>query len=246
YVLFTDVDLGNATVTYQFTDGREALKNIFIQEDALSYDVFAPVEIKSKFVNFYENIPLSQKTKDPLHLNENQLGLLSGKTLDTSKQIEKRALNRFEVPYYLGFKGERIYLSLNHEKVTYYLGFLEQEDLEVPSPEYLSLIYAKHEDIHSVNLKQQCVVLIKSSSAIDEIKSSARSIYGGFEAEISVIALDGLQYNKEALSKEMEVRSILISGHQEGMFDLTIRQGAYTKHLKTYCNPKGPLLVEHI
>ncbi|MBP9674693.1 MAG: hypothetical protein KBD63_06315, partial [Bacteriovoracaceae bacterium] len=80
YVLFTDVDLGNATVTYQFTDGREALKNIFIQEDALSYDVFAPVEIKSKFVNFYENIPLSQKTKDPLHLNENQLGLLSGKT----------------------------------------------------------------------------------------------------------------------------------------------------------------------
>lgn len=240
YQLFVGVKAGNALLSYK--DGRGVTsKIIHIHEREVTFEANFFEESNNERVVLLEE-DLLGKEKTPLIVSAEEV-----KEFATNKTAQKINNHTHETDFGRTLLGGRKYLELTHQSEPVFVGYKENNQIEVPSENFMRYILSQFENN---KLGNRCLVQLNLSKKASKVDVGSESVGANLMTSTQILDADGKFY--ESLSAKS--RKVIVVGENQGPqeysqdakinFKVTYEDGS-VQYLGSYCSP-NTYLVEQL
>lgn len=240
YLAFLGVKTGNSLLTYVKADGLKVNKIIHIHENEVTFDAnYYEQVINEKFQLFEDD--LLSKDKSPL--------IISGESVKVfAKNDSARKLNdnTYRLNFDVGQLGGRKYIELNHQEEPVFVGFRENNQLDIPSENFMRHILSR---LDNSKLGNRCLIQVNLTKKTTNFEVGAESVNSSLITYAQVLETDGKFY--DSLSDKSE--KIIIMGEnqsseaysQDGKVNIKIEfTDGSEQYLSSYCSPNTYLIEQ--
>lgn len=240
YQLFVGVKAGNALLSYK--DGRGVVsKIIHIHEREVTFESNFFEEVTNERVTLLEE-DLLGKEKNPLIISAEEV-----KEFATNKTAKKINNHTYETYFGRTLLGGRKYLELGHQQEPVFVGFKHNQNIDVPSENFMRYILSKFE---GSKLGNRCLVQLNLSKKAAKVDVGSESVGASLMTYTQILDADGKFYD----SVGPKSRKVIVVGENQGPeeysqdskinFKVTYEDGS-VEYLGSYCSP-NTYLVEQL
>lgn len=241
YQLFIGVNAGNAMLSYHRNNGEVISKIVHIHEHEITYDA-----------NYYENV-INEKVRlyeEDLLAKENSPLIISGeqvRVFATEKSAKKVNNNTYKMNFGSSHLGGRRYLELTHQSEPIFVGIRDNNNVTVPSENFMRHILS---NVEGLKLGNRCLVQVNLNKKAESFEVAAESVAQSLMTYSQVLDSDGKFYD----SVSDKTQKIIIIGEsqasQEVSPDAKVNikiqyQDGSVQYLNSYCSP-NTYLVEQL
>jgi len=241
YLAFLGAKSGNALLTYVRADGLKVNKIIHIHENEVSFDSnYYEAVINEKFQLFEED--LLAKQKSPLIISSDSVKIFAKE--ETARKIND---NTYKLNFDIQQLAGRKYIELNHQDEPVFIGFRENNQIDVPSENFMRHVLSKFEN---AKLGDRCLIQVNLNKKTKNFEVGAESVNSSLVTYSQVLETDGKFY--DSLSDKSE--KIIIIGEnqssdaysQDSKVNIRIEfSDGSEQYLSSYCSP-NTYLVEQL
>lgn len=241
YQLFVGVQAGNAMVSYHRANGEVVSKILHIHESEMTYDANFYENVVNEKIRLYEENLLA-KESSPLIISGDQV-----KVFPNNRSSKKINNHTYKMSFgSINLAGRR-YLELNHQSEPVFVGIRDNNNITVPSENFMSFILSK---VEGAKLGNRCLVQINLSKKAEKVDVASESIGQSLMTTTQLLDKDGKFY--DSLSDKS--RKIIIIGEGQGSSDVSLDskinvkiqyQDGSVQFLNSYCSP-NTYLVEQL
>ena len=241
YQLFVGVQAGNAMVSYQRGNGEVVSKILHIHEGEMTYDANFYEDVVNEKESLYEENLLA-KESSPLIISGDQVKVFPNNTV--SKKVNNHT---YKMAFGSSNLAGRRYLELNHQSEPVFVGIRDNNNVTVPSENFMSFILSK---VEGSKLGNRCLVQINLTKKAEKVDVASESIGQSLMTTTQMLDNDGKFY--DTLSGK--TRKIIIIGEGQGSSDVSLDskinvkisyQDGSVQFLNSYCSP-NTYLVEQL
>lgn len=241
YQLFVGIQAGNAMLTYKRRNGEVVKKIVHVHEHELTYDANFYEDVVNEKVRLYEE-DLLAKESSPLIISGEQVKIFATQT--SAKKINNHT---YKMNFGTSHLGGRRYLELYHQNEPIFVGVRDNNNVTVPSENFMRFILSK---VEGSQLGNRCLVQVNLTKKIEKFDVAAESVGSSLMTYAQVLDSDGKFYD----SVSDKTRKIIVIGESQGSTDvspdakinLKIQyQNGSTQFLNSYCSP-NTYLVEQL
>jgi hypothetical protein len=241
YQLFVGVQAGNAMVSYQRGSGEVVSKILHIHESEVTYDANFYEDVVNEKVRLYEENLLA-KESSPLIISGDQVKVFPNNTV--SKKVNNHT---YKMAFGSSNLAGRRYIELNHHSEPVFVGIRDNNNVTVPSENFMSFILSK---VEGSKFGNRCLVQINLTKKAEKVDVSSESIGQSLMTSTQMLDNDGKFYD----SLSGKTRKIIIIGEGQGSSDVSLDskinvkisyQDGSVQFLNSYCSP-NTYLVEQL
>jgi hypothetical protein len=241
YQLFMGIQAGNTLLTYKRRNGEVVNKIVHVHEHELTYDANFYEDVVNEKVRLYEE-DLLAKESSPLIISGEQVKIFATQT--TAKKINNHT---YKMNFGTSHLGGRRYLELYHQNEPIFLGIRDNNNVTVPSENFMRFILSK---VEGAQLGNRCLVQVNLTKKIEKFEVGAESVASSLMTYAQVLDSDGKFYD----SVSDKTRKIIVIGESQGSSDVSADakinikiqyQDGSSQFLNSYCSP-NTYLVEQL
>ncbi len=241
YQLFVGVKAGNALLSYKTSHGETSSKIIHIHERELTFESNFYENVTNEKISLFEEDILS-KEKMPLIISGDQV-----KQFATDKTAKKINDHTFVTEFNKIQLGSRKYIELNHLEEPIFVGFKENQNLDIPSENFIRNILSKSE---KSGLGNRCVIQVNLTRKATRVDIGSESVGESLRTYQQMLDADGKFYDSLGAKSE----KIIIVGENQGngtsILDSKINlkityEDESVQYFGSYCSP-NTYLVEQL
>lgn len=241
YQLFVGVQAGNALLTYKRRNGDVLQKILHVHEHELTFDA-----------NYYE-VVVNEKVKlyeEDLLAKESSALVISGdqvKVFATNKVAKKINDQTYKLDFGVTHLGGRRYLELNHQEEPIFVGIRDNNNVTVPSENFMRFILSK---VEGARLGNRCLVQVNLGKKIEKFEIGSESVGASLTTHAQVLDSDGKFYD----SVSEKTQKLIVIGESQAASDVSADakinikiqfQDGSVQFLNSYCSP-NTYLVEQL
>jgi hypothetical protein len=241
YLAFLGAKSGNALLTYVRADGLKVNKIVHIHENEVTFDSnYYETVINEKFQLFEED--LLGKQKSPLIVSSDSVKIFAKE--ESAKKIND---NTYKLNFDVQQLAGRKYIELSHQDEPVFVGFRENNQIDVPSENFMRHVLSKFEN---AKLGDRCLIQVNLNKKTRNFEVGAESVNSSLVTYSQVLETDGKFY--DSLSDKSE--KIIIIGEnqsseaysQDAKVNIRIEfSDGSEQYLSSYCSP-NTYLVEQL
>lgn len=241
YQLFVGVQAGNALLSYKDSRNNVTSKIIHIHEHELTFESNFYEDIVDEDIKLFEE-DLLGKEKTPLIISSEQV-----KQFASDKTAKKINNHTYRMDFDRILSGSRRYLELTHQDEPVFVGVKGNNNVEVPSENFMRYMLSRFE---GSKLGNRCLVQVNLSKKAVKYEVAAESVGMSLATYTQILDADGRFY--DSLSEKS--RKIIVVGENQGAPELsqdgkinlkvTYEDGS-VQYLGSYCSP-NTYLVEQL
>lgn len=241
YQLFVGVQAGNAMVSYHRENGEILNKIVHVHEHEVTYDANYYEDVVNEKVRLYEDDLLS-KESSPLIISGDQVKVFASN--NTAKKINNHT---YKLNFGSTHLGGRRYLELNHQAEPVFVGIRDNNNVTVPSENFMRHILS---NVEGAKLGNRCLIQVNLNKKADKVDVAAESVGQSLMTYTQMLDADGKFY--DSLSEKTE--KVIIIGESQASGDtspdakVNIKiqyQDGSVQYLNSYCSP-NTYLVEQL
>lgn len=241
YQLFVGVQAGNALLSYKDSRDNVTSKIIHVHEHELTFESNFYEDVVNEDIKLFEE-DLLGKEKTPLIISSEQV-----KQFASDKTAKKINNHTYRMDFDRILSGSRRYLELTHQDEPVFVGVKENNNVEVPSENFMRYMLSRFE---GSKLGNRCLVQVNLSKKAVKYEVAAESVGMSLSTSTQILDADGRFY--DSLSEKS--RKIIVVGENQGAPELsqdgkinlkvTYEDGS-VQYLGSYCSP-NTYLVEQL
>jgi hypothetical protein len=241
YQLFVGVKAGNALLSYKTSNGETSSKIIHIHERELTFESNFYENVTNEKISLFEEDILS-KEKMPLIISGDQV-----KQFATDKTAKKINDHTFVTEFNKIQLGSRKYIELNHLEEPIFVGFKENQNLDIPSENFIRNILSKSD---KSGLGNRCVIQVNLTRKATRVDIGSESVGASLRTFQQMLDADGKFYDSLGAKSE----KIIIVGENQAngtsILDSKINlkityEDESVQYFGSYCSP-NTYLVEQL
>jgi len=241
YQLFVGVKAGNALLSYKTSKVETSSKIIHIHERELTFESNFYENVTNEKISLFEEDILS-KEKMPLIISGDQV-----KQFATDKTAKKINDHTFVTEFNKIQLGSRKYIELNHLDEPIFVGFKDNQNLDIPSENFIRNILSKSE---KSGLGNRCVIQVNLTRKATRVDIGSESVGESLRTFHQMLDADGKFY--DSLGSKSE--KIIIVGENQAngtsILDSKINlkityEDESVQYFGSYCSP-NTYLVEQL
>ena len=241
YQLFVGVQAGNAMVSYHRGNGEVVSKIVHVHEHEVTYDANFYEDVVNEKVRLYEE-DLLGKENSPLIISGEQVKVFA--TNNTAKKINNHT---YKMNFGSSHLGGRRYLELTHQSEPVFVGIRDNNNVTVPSENFMRHILS---NVEGAKLGNRCLVQVNLTKKAEKFEVASESVSQSLMTYTQVLDSDGKFYD----SLSDKTQKIIIIGEsqasQEVSPDAKVNikiqyQDGSVQFLNSYCSP-NTYLVEQL
>jgi hypothetical protein len=202
YQLFVGVKVGNSLLSYKTVKGEVTTKIIHIHERELTFESNFFENVANEKISLFEEDVLS-KEKMPLIISGEQV-----KQFATDKTAKKINDHTFVTEFNKIQLGSRKYIELNHLEEPLFVGFKENQNLDIPSENFIRNILSKSEKSGFGN---RCLIQLNLTRKATRVDIGSESVGESLKTYHQMLDSDGKFYDSLGAKSE----KIIIVGENQ-------------------------------
>ena len=241
YQLFVGVQAGNAMVSYHGNNGEVVSKILHVHESEMTYDAnFYEDVVNEKIRLFEEN--LIARESSPLIISGQQVKIFS-----TNRSAKKINNHTYKMTFGSSNLAGRRYLELNHQSEPVFVGIRDNNNITVPSENFMSFILSK---VEGKKLGNRCLIQVNLNKTANNVDVASESIGQSLMTSTQMLDSDGKFYD----SLSAKTNKIIIIGEGQASSDISLDskinikikyEDGSVQFLNSYCSP-NTYLVEQL
>ena len=241
YQLFVGVQAGNGLLSYHRAGGEIVSKIVHIHENELTFDANFFEDVVNEKVRLYEE-DLLAKENSPLIISGDQVKVFA--TESTSKKVNNHT---YKMSFGTSHLGGRRYIELNHQSEPVFVGIRDNNNVTVPSENFMRFILSK---VEGKSLGNRCLVQVNLTKKAEKFEVASESVGSSLMTYSQVLDNDGKFY--DTLSEKTQ--KIIVIGESQASEEVSpdakinikvqYLDGS-TQYLNSYCSP-NTYLVEQL
>ena len=241
YQLFIGVKSGNAMVSYHKANREVVTKIVHIHENELTYDANYYEDVMNEKIKLYEE-DLLTKENSPLII-----GAESARVFATNRTSRKMSNNTYKLDFGSSNLAGRRYVELNHQQEPIFIGIRDNNNVAVPSENFMRFILS---GVEGTKLGNRCLVQVNLEEKIQNFEVASESVGASLMVQSQALDSDGKFYD----SVSEKTKKLIIVGeshststhYDDGKINIKIEytNGSH-QYLSTYCSP-NTYLVEQL
>jgi hypothetical protein len=241
YQLFLGVRSGNAMISYNRINGDVVSKIIHIHENELTFDSNFYEEIQEDKIKLFEE-DLLAKENSPLIIPGEQVKVFAKNVF--AKKISQ---NTYQINSGASHLAGRRYLEIGHHLEPVFVGIRDNNQVTVPSENFMRFILSK---IEGSSLGNRCLVQVNLKKKVQKFEVGSESVASSLMTYNQVLDSDGKFYD----SVSDKSKKIIIIGESQASSRLSSDAkinlkidyvDGSTQYLNSYCSP-NTYLVEQL
>jgi hypothetical protein len=241
YQLFLGVRSGNAMISYNRINGDVVSKIIHIHENELTFDSNFYEEIQEEKIKLFEE-DLLAKENSPLIIPGEQVKVFAKNVF--AKKISQ---NTYQISTGASHLAGRRYLEIGHHLEPVFVGIRDNNQVTVPSENFMRFILSK---IEGSSLGNRCLVQVNLKKKVQKFEVGSESVASSLMTYNQVLDSDGKFYD----SVSDKSKKIIIIGESQASSRLSSDAkinlkidyvDGSTQYLNSYCSP-NTYLVEQL
>ena len=241
YQLFVGVQAGNAMVSYHRGNGEVVSKIIHVHENEMTYDANFYEDVVNEKIRLYEEELLAKESSPLIISGENV------KIFATNSSAKKINNHTYKMAFGSSHLAGRRYLELNHQTEPVFVGIRDNNNVTVPSENFMRFILSK---VEGAKLGNRCLVQVNLTKKAESFEVASESISQSLMTTTQILDNDGKFYD----SLSDKTRKIIIIGEGQGAAEISpdakinIKiqyQDGSVQFLNSYCSP-NTYLVEQL
>ena len=241
YQLFVGVQAGNAMVSYHRGNGEIISKILHVHENELTYDANFYEDVINEKIRLYEE-DLLAKESSPLIISGEQVKIFA--TNVVAKKINNHT---YKMNFGSSHLGGRRYLELGHQSEPVFVGVRDNNNVTVPSENFMRFILS---NVEGSKLGNRCLVQVNLTKKAQKIDVASESVGQSLMTSTQMLDSDGKFYD----SFSNKTRKIIIIGEGQGgsevspdaKVNIKIQyEDGSVQFLNSYCSP-NTYLVEQL
>jgi hypothetical protein len=241
YQLFVGVQAGNALLTYKRRTGDVLQKILHVHEHELTFDANYYEDVVNEKVKLYEE-DLLAKESSALVISGDQV-----KVFATNKVAKKINDQTYKLDFGVTHLGGRRYLELNHQEEPIFVGIRDNNNVTVPSENFMRFILSK---VEGARLGNRCLVQVNLGKKIEKFEIGSESVGASLTTHAQVLDSDGKFYD----SVSEKTQKLIVIGESQAASDVSADakinikiqfQDGSVQFLNSYCSP-NTYLVEQL
>lgn len=241
YQLFVGVQAGNGLLSYHRAGGEIVSKIVHIHENEVTFDANFFEDVVNEKVRLYEEDLLGRENS-PLIISGDQVKVFA--TESTSKKVNNHT---YKMNFGTSHLGGRRYLELSHQSEPVFVGIRDNNNVTVPSENFMRFILSK---VEGQKLGNRCLVQVNLSKKAEKFEVASESVGSSLMTYSQVLDNDGKFY--DTLSEKTQ--KIIVIGESQASEEVSpdakinikvqYLDGS-TQYLNSYCSP-NTYLVEQL
>ena len=241
YQLFVGVQAGNAMVSYHRGNGEIISKILHVHENELTYDANFYEDVINEKIRLYEE-DLLAKESSPLIISGEQVKIFA-----TNVVAKKMNNHTYKMNFGSSHLGGRRYLELGHQSEPVFVGIRDNNNVTVPSENFMRFILS---NVEGSKLGNRCLVQVNLTKKAQKIDVASESVGQSLMTSTQMLDSDGKFYD----SFSNKTRKIIIIGEGQGgsevspdaKVNIKIQyEDGSVQFLNSYCSP-NTYLVEQL
>lgn len=241
YQLFVGVQAGNGLVSYHRGNGEIVSKIVHIHENEITYDANFYEDVVNEKVRLYEEDLLGRESS-PLIISGDQVKLFAGNS--TAKKVNNHT---YKMNFGASHLGGRRYIELSHQSEPVFVGIRDNNNVTVPSENFMRFILSK---VEGAKLGNRCLVQVNLTKKAEKFEVASESVGSTLMTYSQVLDSDGKFYD----SMSEKTQKIIVIGESQASEEVSpdakvnikiqYLDGS-TQFLNSYCSP-NTYLVEQL
>lgn len=241
YQLFVGVQAGNGLISYHRANGEIVSKIVHIHENEITFDANFYEDVVNEKVRLYEEDLLGRENS-PLIISGDQVKVFAGNS--TAKKVNNHT---YKMNFGASHLGGRRYIELNHQSEPVFVGIRDNNNVTVPSENFMRFILSK---VEGAKLGNRCLVQVNLTKKAEKFEVASESVGSSLMTYTQVLDADGKFY--DTLSEKTQ--KIIVIGESQASEEVSpdakvnikiqYLDGS-TQFLNSYCSP-NTYLVEQL
>jgi hypothetical protein len=241
YQLFVGVQAGNAMVSYHGNNGEVVSKILHVHESEMTYDANFYEDVVNEKIRLFEENLLARESS-PLIISGEQVKIFS-----TNVSAKKINNHTYKMAFGSSNLAGRRYLELNHQSEPVFVGIRDNNNITVPSENFMSFILSK---VEGRKLGNRCLVQVNLNKIATNVDIASESIDQSLMTSTQMLDSDGKFYD----SLSAKTNKIIIIGEGQASSDISLDskinikikyEDGSVQFLNSYCSP-NTYLVEQL
>ena len=241
YQLFVGVQAGNGLLSYHRAGGEIVSKIVHIHENEMTFDANFFEDVVNEKVRLYEEDLLGRENS-PLIISGDQVKVFAAEA--TSKKVNNHT---YKMNFGTSHLGGRRYIELNHQSEPVFVGIRDNNNVTVPSENFMRFILSK---VEGKSLGNRCLVQVNLSKKAEKFEVASESVGSSLMTYSQVLDNDGKFY--DTLSEKTQ--KIIVIGESQASEEVSPDAKINIKvqyvdgsiqYLNSYCSP-NTYLVEQL
>lgn len=231
FVFFMGIEPGNTIVKFLDSKSQITSKIVHLSAQEVYYEPNFYADIETDMISMYEEGLMSDCLSI---LNVNPKEIESWSMVKDAKKESLNTINFENMRYPL---GARKYLKLNHLNEPIFVGRWSQEEIAIPTEEYINQILSRF------NVRGgECVVQLNLADQPMDILYNGMSTRGGLNLSMLALDKDGRFYQEPS----DQTKRAFIMGEEQGIINIQLIYPDNSKrYIQTYCS-ENTYLVEQL
>ncbi|MEE2671173.1 MAG: hypothetical protein VYA54_05655 [Bdellovibrionota bacterium] len=231
FVFFMGIEPGNTIVKFLDSKSQITSKIVHLSAQEVYYEPNFYADIETDLISMYEEGLMSDCLSI---LNVNPKEIESWSMVKDAKKESLNTINFENMRYPL---GARKYLKLNHLNEPIFVGRWSQEEIAIPTEEYINQILSRF------NVRGgECVVQLNLADQPMDILYNGMSTRGGLNLSMLALDKDGRFYQEPS----DQTKRAFIMGEEQGIINIQLIYPDNSKrYIQTYCS-ENTYLVEQL
>lgn len=241
YQLFLGIKAGNALLTFKRSNGEVVSKIVHVHENEVTFDANYYENVVNEKVKLYEEDLLSKESAR-LNISADEVKVFAKN--DYSSKLND---NTYKLNFGSTHLGGRRYLELTHHEEPVFIGFRDDNNIKVPSENFMRHVLSRFEDS---KLGNRCLVQLNLRGKASRIEVQPESVAESLMTYTQMLDNDGKFY--DSLSEKTEKIIIVGESHAskeisaDGRINVKIEyENGTSQYLNSYCSP-NTYLVEQL
>ena len=241
YQLFVGVQAGNAMVSYHGNNGEVVSKILHVHESEMTYDANFYEDVVNEKIRLFEENLLARESS-PLIISGEQVKIFS--TNISAKKINNHT---YKMAFGSSNLAGRRYLELNHQSEPVFVGIRDNNNITVPSENFMNFILSK---VEGRKLGNRCLIQVNLNKTANNVDVASESIGQSLMTSTQMLDSDGKFYD----SLSAKTNKIIIVGEGQASSDISLDskinikieyEDGSVQFLNSYCSP-NTYLVEQL
>ena len=241
YQLFVGVQAGNAMVSYHGNNGEVVSKILHVHESEMTYDANFYEDVVNEKIRLFEENLLARESS-PLIISGEQVKIFS--TNISAKKINNHT---YKMAFGSSNLAGRRYLELNHQSEPVFVGIRDNNNITVPSENFMNFILSK---VEGRKLGDRCLIQVNLNKTANNVDVASESIGQSLMTSTQMLDSDGKFYD----SLSAKTNKIIIVGEGQASSDISLDskinikieyEDGSVQFLNSYCSP-NTYLVEQL
>ena len=241
YQLFVGVQAGNAMVSYHGNNGEVVSKILHVHESEMTYDANFYEDVVNEKIRLFEENLLARESS-PLIISGEQVKIFS--TNISAKKINNHT---YKMAFGSSNLAGRRYLELNHQSEPVFVGIRDNNNITVPSENFMNFILSK---VEGRKLGNRCLIQVNLNKTANNVDVASESIGQSLMTSTQMLDTDGKFYD----SLSAKTNKIIIVGEGQASSDISLDskinikieyEDGSVQFLNSYCSP-NTYLVEQL